>query len=301
MTLADPRRALAFAAALAAAPLALNAQDQNTGDARPAAEAAAPTADTVLAVVNGDEITLGEIVLMRANLPQQYQSLPPRQLMPALVDQAVTARLLADRGRREGYGDTALARLRLELAERNYLSERVMQDIVGEAATEEKLREMYDERLAALEPEQEVRASHILVEEKAEAEEILAELEQGAAFAELAAERSTGPSAESGGDLGWFGEGRMVPAFSEAAFGAEVDAVVGPVETQFGWHVIQVTGKRQKPMPSFEEMRQELAREAGAQAVEAAVEAARAAADVTIVDTEIDPAAIRRDDLLTGE
>lgn len=97
--------------------------------------------------------------------------------------------------------------------------------------------------------QEQVRARHILVEEEETAQELLSELEEGADWVELAAEYSTDQSnAEEGGDLGWFGRGRMVESFEEAAFGAEEGETVGPVESQFGYHLIQVLGRRNQEL-----------------------------------------------------
>lgn len=97
--------------------------------------------------------------------------------------------------------------------------------------------------------QEQVRARHILVEEEETAQELLSELEEGADWVELAAEYSTDQSnAEEGGDLGWFGRGRMVESFEEAAFGAEEGETVGPVESQFGLHLIQVLGRRNQEL-----------------------------------------------------
>ena len=84
-----------------------------------------------------------------------------------------------------------------------------------------------------------VAARHILVEQKFEAEDILKKLEEGTSFEELAQKFSKCPSGKQGGDLGPFGRGRMVPSFEEAAFALEVDQVSQPVQTQFGYHLIQ--------------------------------------------------------------
>ena len=89
-----------------------------------------------------------------------------------------------------------------------------------------------------IEPET-VRASHILVETKEEAENVIDQLEEGADFAELAKEHSACPSGENGGDLGTFGKGRMVKSFEDASFNLIVGEISKPVQTQFGWHVIK--------------------------------------------------------------
>ena len=90
----------------------------------------------------------------------------------------------------------------------------------------------------------EVRASHILVEDESKANELKKDIEGGADFAELAKKNSKCPSGESGGDLGFFGKGTMVREFEDAAFSLEVGQVSEPVKTQFGYHLILVTGKK---------------------------------------------------------
>ena len=92
-----------------------------------------------------------------------------------------------------------------------------------------------------------VRASHILIKDEKEAKAIYKELKNGADFAQLAKEKSADPgSARLGGDLGWFGKGQMVKEFEKAAFKGKVGVVQRPVKSQFGWHIIKVTGKTNK-------------------------------------------------------
>ena len=88
------------------------------------------------------------------------------------------------------------------------------------------------------------RASHILVKTEDDANRIMKRLNEGEDFAAVAKRFSGCPSGKSGGDLGWFGKGMMVPEFEKAAFENEVGKLIGPVKTQFGWHVIKVTGKK---------------------------------------------------------
>lgn len=89
----------------------------------------------------------------------------------------------------------------------------------------------------------EVRASHILVKTEQEAKALYNEIKNGKSFAEVAQEKSLCPSGQNGGDLGFFGKGMMVKPFEDAAFALEVGELSQPVETQFGWHLIEVTGK----------------------------------------------------------
>lgn len=90
----------------------------------------------------------------------------------------------------------------------------------------------------------EVHAAHILVKSEKRAKEILDKINAGESFAEMAKRKSECPSGKSGGDLGWFGKGRMVPAFEKAAFEGEKGKVIGPVKTEFGYHLIKVLDKK---------------------------------------------------------
>lgn len=89
-----------------------------------------------------------------------------------------------------------------------------------------------------------VHAAHILVKKEDKARELLAKVNAGESFSELAKKHSDCPSGKSGGDLGWFGRGQMVKEFEEAAFNGQKGTTVGPVRTQFGWHLIRVLDQR---------------------------------------------------------
>ncbi|WP_339149522.1 MULTISPECIES: peptidylprolyl isomerase [unclassified Sutcliffiella] len=120
--------------------------------------------------------------------------------------------------------------------------------------TEEDIQKHYDE----MKPE--LRASHILVEDEETAKEIKNKLDEGADFAELATEHSTDPaSAQNGGDLEWFGSGDMLTEFEEAAYNLEINEISEPVESMFGYHIIMVTDKKEKP--PLDEIREQVEQE----------------------------------------
>jgi peptidyl-prolyl cis-trans isomerase C len=120
------------------------------------------------------------------------------------------------------------------------------------------MRKLYDESVKKLTPEKEVRARHILVDSEDKAKEILAKLKAGGDFVALAKENSKDPGAATGGDLGYFTKSQMVPEFAEAAFKLEKGQLSDPVKTQFGWHIIKVEDTRDRPVPAFEAVKEQI-------------------------------------------
>lgn len=248
----------------------------------------APTADTVVATVNGTAITLGHMIIAREALPDQYKALPPDVLFKGILDQLVQQTAL------EQSMDGKLTRrdtLHLENEERGYVSARALEAVVRGAVTDAALQAAYDARFADAAPQTEYNAAHILVADEAKAKELLAELEAGADFAELAKTNSTDTgSGAAGGDLGWFGLGMMVKPFEEAVVAAEVGKVAGPVQSDFGFHLILVKETRVAAQPTLDDIRDELATAIEQQAIEAHVTEVTAAAAVETPGEGIDPA-----------
>jgi peptidyl-prolyl cis-trans isomerase C len=226
-----------------------------------------PTVDSVVATVNGAEITLGHVLQSRAALPQQYQQLPVEVLLPGLIDQLVQQTLLSQTA---GAAPKSV-KLAMENHERTLMAGVTLDAIIADAVTEDALQAAYDASYGAAEPTQEYNASHILVEDEAAAAALTKEAREGADFADLAKEHSTGPSGPNGGQLGWFGTGAMVPAFEAATIALELGAISEPVETQFGWHVIKLNDVREKAAPPLDEVRGELAAQVQQQAIEARI------------------------------
>lgn len=246
-------RVAALTAAFGGAAVYAHAQDGS--DAAPAGDA-----DPLLATVNGDEIHQSDVLRVIATLPPQVQSMPPQIIMPAIVDQIINGKLIAQEGYEQDLQQTEEVQERLERAEERFVQEVYLTRAVEERITPERLQEAYEEYLRQNPPQEEVKASHILVETEEEAQQIIDEIEGGADFASIARERSTDTAAaQQGGDLGYFTQDQMVEPFAEAAFAMEPDEVSDePVQTQFGWHVIKVTDKRETTQPTLEEVRDEL-------------------------------------------
>ncbi|MQQ08260.1 peptidylprolyl isomerase [Epibacterium sp. SM1979] len=238
---------------------------------------AAPHANSVVATVNGEDITLGHMIIAHEALPQQYKQLPPDVLYKAILDQLIQQTAL----KQELHGEVpAHVQLTVDNEMRTLLAQEVVQNVMEKAATEEKIRATYDETYATGEGSDEFNASHILVESEAEAAEIKKELDAGADFATLAKARSTGPSGPNGGELGWFGLGQMVPEFETAVLDLSNGEVSEPVQTQFGWHVILLTERRKTEAPEYEVVREQISNALRQSAVESHVDALTTKADI---------------------
>jgi peptidyl-prolyl cis-trans isomerase C len=243
---------------------------------------------TVVATVNGTKLTLAHVLDIKRQLPAQYKNLEDSVLFNGIIEQLVQQQLLASSFETPpSWLPTAM-----ENQERNLLSTIVIDDIRAGALTEAALQSAYDAKFPAGEGEEEYQASHILMETEDEAREILALLDEGADFATLAQEHSTGPSGPRGGDLGWFGKGQMVPDFENAVLSMAPGAYAGPVQTQFGYHLILLRDRRIMARPSLEEVRGELEVELQNAAVESHLRALMDGADVSLSSDDIDPSVL---------
>jgi peptidyl-prolyl cis-trans isomerase C len=253
-----------------------------------------PTAETVVATVNGQDITVGHVIALANRLPDRFKQLPDEDLFKGVVDQLIQQSALA----KDIDTDTKAVRLAVENETRALLATEALGKIEDAATTEEMIEKAYSDQYGDVQGEVEYSAAHILVETEQEAKELVTTLEGGADFAELAKEKSTGPSGPNGGDLGWFGLGRMVPEFEQAVVGMSAGGISAPVQTQFGWHVIKLNGTREKPKPALVEVRTQLVEQLQAEAVNKHLETVELTADIQRPYTEFDPAIIRQIELL---
>ncbi|WP_226780060.1 peptidylprolyl isomerase [Oceaniglobus trochenteri] len=255
----------------------------------------AQDADTVVATVNGTDITLGHMIVLEQRLPDQYKQLPDQVLFDGILEQLIQQTAL---GQQVGELDKR-AQLILENERRALLAGEVIDEKARAEVSDEDLQAAYDEAYGNAEPEMEYQASHILVETEDEAKALIEELNGGADFAELAKEKSTGPSGPNGGELGWFGQGMMVPEFEQAVMELKVGEISEPVQTQFGWHVLILTDTRQKEAPSLDDVREELSDGVRQKAVQDMIAEVTESAEINRPDTgEIDPALLRNGELL---
>jgi peptidyl-prolyl cis-trans isomerase C len=261
-------------------------------DAAPDASAP-PTADTVIATVDGTAITLGHLVALRATLPEQYQELPEAALLRVMLDQLIDQTLAANSLSTNPADDPVAVRLEMENARRQSLAVLALNDKMSGAVDDAQIQAEYDARYASTAGQTEYNAAHILVQSEEKAAELKSAITKGGDFRELARDNSIDKaSGAQGGDLGWFAPGRMVPEFEAAVAEATPGEVVGPVETEFGWHLIRVSETRTATPPPLEAVRDQIAEGLGQEALRAVLAKMRDGAKIEIRTDEIDPAAI---------
>ena len=238
--------------------------------------------DVVVATVNGEEIKMGHVVMVYDTLPQQYKSLPAEQVFQGIVEQIIQQTVLAHEAANPNAKYIEFA---VDNERRILTASQMIDEITTEATSEDKLRAYYDATYQSADLGREYNASHILVESEEEAKDLILKLSDGADFAALAQEFSTGPSGPNGGALGWFGQGRMVTPFEQAVMSLTVGEVSPlPVQTQFGWHVIILNDMRAVQAPAFEEVSGEIAAELQRVAIEERVKVMVDGAAVVRVD-----------------
>lgn len=253
--------------------------------------------DTVVATINGSDVTVGHMLMVREALPDQYKSLPDDVLFSGILDQIVQQMVLSQSMNGE---ETIRIKLALENERRLMTAGEAINRILTKGMTEADIQDAYDAKYGeGYAGGTEYNAAHILVESKEEAEAVRAAILDGADFAETAKTKSTGPSGPSGGALGWFGPGAMVPAFEEAVVGMKVGDISEPTPTNFGWHVIKLNETRVQAAPSLEEVREELVGELQQSLVDAEIAKLTEASTIDRSGAEsIDPSVLKQTDLL---
>ena len=217
---------------------------------------AALAEDKPVATVNGHAITEADLAFADSEIGQDFGSLPPESKRRYLVEFLIETNLFAAAAETDKLAagpdfDKRVAYMRQRAARQAYFDAKV-KGAVSEAAA----KGFYDDQVKMMKTEEEVQARHILVSTEDLAKEIADKIAKGGDFAALAKEHSIDAgSKDDGGMLGYFGKGQMVPQFEQAALALDKGQISKPVQSQFGWHIIKVEDKRQKPPPSFEQVK----------------------------------------------
>ena len=237
-----------------------------------------------VATVDGIAITYNDVSLVEDELMAVYGQLPEEQRFQTLVGYMVNRILASEAAKKAGLeNDADVAKIKAFM-ERKALQDVYIAKVLMERVREEDVTAYYDKEIKNGPVEEEVRARHILLDNREAADAVVADLENGADFAALAKERSKGPSGPSGGDLGYFSKQSMVPAFSDAAFKLAAGETSPPVQTQFGWHVIRVEDRRNRPVPPLDQVRDQIYQLLISEAQRDIYDEMRAKASVDLVD-----------------
>lgn len=210
------------------------------------------------AIVNGQYISKFalETLTNEVNQRARGQNIPTEKL----IDELVRRELLVQQATSKGLDKATETQERLALMQNSLLSQLAMEDYLkSNPVTDADLKAEYDKQIANTGGLTEFKARHILVADEKDAVLIIAELDKGADFAELAKTKSTGPSNKQGGDLGWFSAKQMVEPFSKAVEKLDNGTYTKePVQTRFGWHVILREDSRDQTPPPFDSVKAQL-------------------------------------------
>ena len=225
-----------------------------------AALAPAWAADSdVVATVGKDKITELDLKAAAAEIGDQFTKLPPDKQKLAVLSAAIDIKALALEAEKAKLQDEPKIAADIDFQRDRTLHNAYFAKNGLTAVTDAELKARYDKEVASMPASEEVHARHILVKSKEDAEAVIKQLDGGADFETVAKEKSTGPSGPQGGDLGFFGPGQMVPAFEKAAFALKPgEYTKQPVQTQFGWHVIKMEGRRAAEKPSFDQVKDQV-------------------------------------------
>jgi len=240
-----------------------------------------------VARVNGNDITEAELAFAEAEVGAEIAGLPAEARRRVLLEYLVEAHLFADAAAKSQMGSGKDFEERLAYYKLRALRDTFYEKKVRDSVTDAQAKAAYDEQIAKVPAEPEVRARHILVKTEQEAKDLIQQLKGGADFLELAKKNSTGPSADSGGDLGYFSRGQMVKPFEDTAFALKPGEISAPIQTEFGWHVIKVEDKRVHPVPAFDEVKDQLVASLVQNQLKTVVQGLRTTAKIEVVDPEL--------------
>jgi peptidyl-prolyl cis-trans isomerase C len=245
--------------------------------------------EKVIASIDGKNITEADLKQAESDLDAQFSRLPPDKRRAAALSALIEIRLLSAKAEASGIDKTPDFQRELAFLRQRALHSALVQEQVASKVTDEAIRARYDKQMADTPPVNEIHARHILVKTKDEADAIIKQLDGGADFQKLANEHTADPGGKTtGGDLGYFGPGQMVPEFEKAAFALEVGTYTKqPVQSQFGWHVIKVEDKRAQQPPAFDQVKEQFRSLVLREKYFELVKSLRTAAKIDITDPEL--------------
>jgi peptidyl-prolyl cis-trans isomerase C len=247
---------------------------------------AAQAEDAVVAKINGVDIKQSDLDFAASEVGAQLANFPPADRRRMLLQFVIENELMAEAAKQAALDSGPSFDDRVQYHRRRAMRDAYYDKSVRNAVTEDEAKKVFDEKIAGLKPEEEIHARHILVATEAEAKEIVERLNKGEDFATVAKEKSKDPNAE-GGDLGFFSRGQMLKPFEDAAFAVREGEISAPVQTQFGWHIVKVEEKRTRPLPTFDQVKDQIMTQLTAQKAKETIRGLNSAAKIEITDPEI--------------
>jgi peptidyl-prolyl cis-trans isomerase C len=211
--------------------------------------------ERVVAKVNGHGITVKEIELAADDILPQLPDVPANLRYPFLVEYLIERHLLAQAAVNDGLAESAEYKRRLAFYQAKALRDAYFTEKLKPAVTEVEVKAAYDREAAKIKPEKRARARHILVGTEKDAEAVLARLDKGEKFEDVAKQVSLDGSKDYGGDLGYFSAGEMVSEFSKATFALKPGEMSKPVKTDYGWHIIKLEDFKEGGPQPFDQVK----------------------------------------------
>ncbi len=236
--------------------LAMPAAAQQSGNKTTTGKKAEAKTDTVVVRVNGYNITTNEVKLATEEIAAQLVDVPPKMRYPLIIEYLIERHLLAQKALKDGLQNSDEYKRRVRYYQYKALRDAYFFEKIAPKVTDAEIRKVYEQEAKKVKPVERVRARHILVSTREEAEKVLKELKAGAKFEDLARKYSKDGSKEFGGDLGYFTYEEMVPEFSKAVFALKVGEVSKPVKTDYGWHIIKLEDRKKVGMAPFETVKE---------------------------------------------
>jgi peptidyl-prolyl cis-trans isomerase C len=206
-----------------------------------------------VATVDEMAVTEADLALAAAGSSDRLRGVSPAKQRQFLVNEVVELMVVAAAAKRDGLHNSDEFKRQMAFIERRVLLNAYFTSRLSKLVTEEAIKQRYDEENGKFVAKDEVRARHILVKDEKVAAAVIKELDGGADFAKLAADKSIGPSKDRGGDLGYFSKGQMVGPFEDAVFAlSKGEYSKQPVKTKFGFHVILLEDQRKTQPPTIE-------------------------------------------------
>lgn len=243
--------------------------------------------DKVVVVINGHEIKTSEVEIAAEDIALQLGDLPAKLRYPFLIEYLVERHLLAQAAVKQGIADTEEYKQRLAFYQAKALRDAYFNSTIKPSVTDEEVKAAYDKEASKVKVSERVRARHILVQTEKEAKDVLARLNKGEKFEDIAKQVSLDGSKDYGGDLGYFSAEEMVPEFSKAAFLLKIGETSAPVKTDYGWHVIKVEDRKQGGAQPFDQVKAGIKAVLMRKKVQDTVSDLRKQAKIEIVDPDL--------------